>query len=378
MNYVIQKVFGMFSDFQFHKQADNPAPKYRQLASALEHYLRTSGCSAGSRLPSDRELSRLLGISSMTLSRSLNELVRRGLLERRVGDGTYLLDVSSCPAMAHRIGVVSHEIIRDDGGFITTLTSQMQLVATSRGIDLIQFQRTPSTYALTMKEHGLDGLVVISPSREFLPNIQKLSDGGMNLVQVGVYHPKLASISFGTDHHAAVQAVKYLSGLGHRRIGLLSRWDQQGEVLYCGGEERKEGYRQGMWQASLPVNPCWEIDLATCDREKLRGAVESLRQERCLPTAFLLGNIGLVPLVFSVFQEMGLGIPQDISLIGFDNGPLCLQFSPALTVFDQQIQRTAQDALDSLLARLEGKQPVSHPPISCLFLERASCRSIKS
>ncbi|MBQ6472792.1 MAG: substrate-binding domain-containing protein [Victivallales bacterium] len=369
----------MFSNFQFHMQADNPMPKYRQLASALEHYLRTSGYSAGRRLPSDRELSRFLGISSMTLLRSLNELVRRGLLERRVGDGTYLLDVSSSPAMAYRIGVVSHEIIQEDGGFITTLTSQMQLLAASRGIDLIQFRRNPSAYALTMKEHGLDGLVVISPSRNMLSDIQKLSDSGMNLVQIGVYHPKLSAISFGTDHHAAaIQAVKYLVDLGHRRIGLLSRWDQQGDALYCGGEERKDGYRQGMWQVSLPVNPCWEIDLSSCDREKLRGAIESLRQGQCLPTAFLLGNIGLAPLVFSVLQESGLGVPRDISLIGFDNGPLCLQFSPALTVFDQQIQRTAQCALDCLLARLEGRQPVSHPPIPCLFLERASCRSMKS
>ena len=95
----------LFDDMTPSLDQGTKEPKYNQLARQIETYLTNRAVPTGTRLPSERLLAELFGIAPVTVGRSLNELVRRGVLERKVGSGTYLADHSRL----HRIGILCHE-----------------------------------------------------------------------------------------------------------------------------------------------------------------------------------------------------------------------------------------------------------------------------
>jgi len=92
------------------------------------------------------------------------------------------------------------------------------------------------------------------------------------------------------------------------------------------------------------------------DFEYGRVLAHSFARERDRPTAFVALNDEIAIGALHGFQELGVRVPQDVSVAGFNNQDLCLMPTPALTSVDQQIQRTVETAADLLLARI-GRPP---------------------
>ncbi len=182
----------------------------------------------GSKLPNDRELARRFNVALMTMSRSLNELSSRGILERKVGSGTFVRALAEPAALtARRIAVVCHEPIILEGGFVSSLLPELYRQAPQSGFDLMQLQRTPAEYAATIKDFQLAGIIVLSAEPDLMPELAEMAAGGMNLVQLGMWQRAYRAFSFGTDHAAvAKMAVKYLASSwtsGNRLSGILDR-----------------------------------------------------------------------------------------------------------------------------------------------------------
>lgn len=355
----------------YHLDPASTLPKYRQISRALSAFLQASQMPAGTKLPNDRELAKRFNTAVMTMAKALNYLAAKGMIERKVGSGTFVCNSQKTSPINRRVAIVCHSPITMEGGFVTSLLSELYKQAPEYCFDLMQLRRTPDEYEKTIAEYGLAGVIVLSAEIQFMPKIAQLSDAGMNIVQLGFWHKNFQEISIGSDHEdGAKKAVEYLYSLGHRKIGVISSTFENGTIHHS-NISRIEGYKKKMQELDLTVLPEWIIAdhcLANNTRKYLQNLVDSGN----MPTAFLLLNLPMTPRIYHILQSMGMNIPGDISLVGFDESYLCEQLTPGFTTLSQNMQELAKSAMQ----KLDSGKKSSIPSISLQLTERASCKKI--
>jgi LacI family repressor for deo operon, udp, cdd, tsx, nupC, and nupG len=173
------------------------------------------------------------------------------------------------------------------------------------------------------------------------------------------------------DVSASKMAAEYLVSLGHRRIAYVS--GGQGDVL---SDLRHEGYLLGLAEYSDPLID-WRVE-GDGSSEGGRAAVERLFIKDTLPTAFFCFNDNTAIGVISALRQRGYRVPEDFSVIGFDDIPFASDITPALTTIRQPRSQIGERAMSSLLGRIEDR---SAPPTMMLLhgdlVVRESCGSAK-
>ena len=348
-------------------------PKYRRLGSALLACLRANNVPPGSKLPNDKELARRFHTAVMTMAHALNDLAAKGILERRVGAGTFVLSLNPNSSNTwRRIGIICHENITMEGGFVTSLMLELYRQAQEYGFDLIQLQRSPHEYLETLKSFGLHGMIVLSAEPEFMPEIAALAAKGINVIQLGVYHREYADFSFGTDHRETTrQAVKYLAGMGHRKIGVFNT------PIADNREHHSSITRINAWQEicremELPVDPDWMIK-GDSSGNNVEEKLRELQKNGNLPSAFLLLRLPLAIKVYNILNRLDLRIPEDISLLAFDDSFITEQLTPGLNSFSQNIPELVSRTLNKLN---RPEQISANGKIPSLLIEKGSCAKL--
>jgi LacI family transcriptional regulator len=169
----------------------------------------------------------------------------------------------------------------------------------------------------------------------------------------------------------AVLATEYLLELGHRRIGFLAgRPDLESARL------RERGYRTALKKAGIKI----DTSLIRIGGYQVDTAEEAARQMLTpddRPTAIFAANDVSALATISVAGSLGLGVPDDLSVIGFDNVPESALSEPPLTTIEQPIQQMGFDATE-ILIRLIGEQPVpEHTMLPTRLVVRGSCRPLE-
>jgi LacI family transcriptional regulator len=145
----------------------------------------------------------------------------------------------------------------------------------------------------------------------------------------------------------AIAATEYLIGLGHRRIGFLAgRPDLESARL------REQGFRQAMAAAGLAVDP----EVVGVGGYELESAEEPARRMLRLgrpPTAVFAANDVTAIQVMRVAASLGMAVPDDVSVIGFDNIPESALTEPGLTTIEQPIQDMGFEAVRMLIALID-------------------------
>ena len=170
----------------------------------------------------------------------------------------------------------------------------------------------------------------------------------------------------------AVMATEYLIGLGHRRIGFLAgRPDLESARL------REQGFRQALAAAGITLDP----DLIRVGEYTLESAEEPARQMLQLPqrpTAIFAANDLSAIRTMEVANSLGLSIPDDLSVIGFDNVPESALTEPGLTTIEQPIQKMGFEAVRMLISLIDGTP--SGPlqlTLPTTLVVRQSCQEIR-
>ncbi|WP_129339608.1 LacI family DNA-binding transcriptional regulator [Cellulomonas endophytica] len=165
----------------------------------------------------------------------------------------------------------------------------------------------------------------------------------------------------------AVAATEHLLALGHRRIGFLGgREDLESSRL------REEGYRLALAAAGIPVDPAlvriggYRKDSAT------RPAHELLTLDEPPTAVFAANDLSAIG-TLEVARGLGLRVPEDLSLVGFDNIPESALTDPPLTTVHQPMQRLGFEAVQMLLQLLEGRADTpTHVRLDTSLVERRS------
>lgn len=343
-------------------------PKYRQLAARLETLIRDGELTASTRIPSERLLARQLGVSVITVNSAMNELMNRGLVERRVGSGTYVSELAGSRTCHRRIGFFNHQRLQPGPNLIGTMLETLFRFWGDHNADLLALTRQPGEYEQTIAEYRLDGILIYSPLAEFVPAISKLLRRNFPVVALSSILPELADISFGYSNVEVLDAaVEYLAKLGHRDIAMLLPGDN--ETAYRG---RAEGFQRAMWKYRLPLNPDWQRTEALDSAEYIRALLSAPVR----PGALILGSCGYAEAVAAVAAELKLEIPRDLSVVSIDEDAKMLSMPAPPSAFRVDFAALTREGSEALLARLEQREPAASRERNFEFVDRGSCAAV--
>jgi LacI family transcriptional regulator len=213
----------------------------------------------------------------------------------------------------------------------------------------------------------IDGAIVVTPT------VVDAGSGGIPLVAVDPHTGPTDVPTVDSDNYGgAVAATEYLLGLGHRRIAHLS-----GRPDLESARARERGFRDAMARAGVPVDEGL-VAVGDYRAESAEAPARELLSRPDRPTAVFAANDLSAIRTTEVARSLGLRVPDDVSVIGFDNVPeSVLATTPQLTTIAQPLKEMGAIALRMLVSVLDGVEPdPAHVRLPTTLVERASCRPL--
>ncbi len=315
-----------------------------------------------SNLPTVADVAVAAGVSTATVSRALNrpEAVRPALLarvHRAIGELGYVPHAGARALMLGRTGTVGVIVPTVDNAIFATAINAMQQRLEEAGMHLVI---ATSDYdpghelrqAVNLVARGVDGLVLCGAGQR--PELlHLLRQRGLPWVHGMVHTAPDGALSVGFDNAAAMAlAVRYLLDLGHRRFAMLAGITRHNDRARA----RLQGVRSALHAAGVQLPDTHVIecpyDLAAA-RDGLRELLLPNRK-RQNPTALLCGNDVLAVGAVLEAQRLGVAVPAQLSVVGFDDLDLARHMQPALTTLRVPAQQMWRCAIEQLLAALQG------------------------
>lgn len=301
------------------------------------------------------------GVSTATVSHVINgtryvsEEVKSRVL-KVIDRLEYYPDARARNLARHQSNIVALILPSMEGLFFAELSSVIENQAIELGYNLI----VANTYGDPEKEidhmnlawtRQADGVILISSTFE-APSLKSFVRNGMKVVLVdSIVSPDVVSelkISavYSDNYKGAYQATMHLIEKGHTSIDCIS-----GPVGSPGGEQRLKGFREAMEDYKLPMGKILQGDYKYAS-----GRVAALRLlEKGLPSAIFALNDEMALGAMWALQSHGLSVPEDISVVGFDDIRPSKYTQPPLTTVHQDTGEMGRIACKLLIEEIEEK-----------------------
>jgi LacI family transcriptional regulator len=269
-------------------------------------------------------------------------------------------------------------------GLITPDNANPFFAQMARGIEEASFQRGFSVllgnanedlarelvHLQVMVEKQVDGIVLAASglsSEHLCPE----TTGGLPLVLVDRDLPTVAADRILADHRRGGQlATEYLFQLGHRRIACIA-----GPGGVVTSAQRLAGYIDALAAVDIPVDADLIVP-GTFDFESGMAAAQQLLHLPQPPTAIFACNDLMAIGAISAARQAGLMVPDDISVLGFDDALLATYSNPSLTTIHQPAYTLGKLAAEMLLGRIAAPdQEYRHEVLPVELIVRSSCRA---
>ncbi|MGG7620353.1 LacI family DNA-binding transcriptional regulator [Bacillus coreaensis] len=306
-----------------------------------------------------KDIARLANVSHTTVSRALNnsplikEPTKRKILEI-ASQLNYSPNVNAKSLVMQK----SHTI----GLFLTSIsngTSSSFLADTIKGVNSMitneynLFIRGIDDYAdyTSINSQRFDGIILMSQSVSDNSFIYHVLQKEIPLVVLNreVEETSIPNV-LSNDTEGARMAVEYLITNGHHDIAII-----EGTPSFKSSHMRKEGYLQALMEAGIPIKKQYSIQ-GNYDMESGSQAMEQLLSLTSPPTAVFCSNddtaIGAMNTVFA----RGLSVPNDISIVGFDDSGFSQYTTPRLTTVKRPVEEISRVGVERLLSLIGRKE----------------------
>jgi DNA-binding LacI/PurR family transcriptional regulator len=211
--------------------------------------------------------------------------------------------------------------------------------------------------------------IILPASSDIAQAVTELAAGGLPIVCVDRRVPRVALDTVIADNvHGARMAVDHLLRIGHRRVGYVG-----GRPELSTSRERLQGYQQALEEHGVPFDASLvrEGDSRQAGGRQMTADLLRLPQP---PTALLVGNNLMTLGALETIHLMGLRIPDDVAIVGYDDIPWALAFHPPLTAVRQPADEIGQRAAELLLQRIDNpKRSTSIVMLQPELVVRQSC-----
>lgn len=309
-------------------------------------------------MPTIRDVAKRAGVAPTTVSRVINNAgyvkdTTRERVETAIQELGYVpnrLARSLRLKRTHTLGLVVTDIANP---FWPAVARGVEDTAHTAGFNVIlcntdESEAKQAQYLEVLLQKRVDGILLApaSASAELVDWIQSqtmpvvLVDRTVDGGQVDVVR--------GDSENGAYRLVQHLISLGHRHIAVLSGPNNVSTAV-----DRVAGYRRAMGDAGLQVCPGW-VRWGEFSRDSGYEMAEQVLATSPHPTALFAVNNFIAVGALRALRDMGLRVPEDISVVSFDDLTSQLVIEPFLTVADQPAYDMGKRAAELLLARLSG------------------------
>nr|WP_188496701.1 GntR family transcriptional regulator [Pullulanibacillus pueri] len=328
-----------------HEVIRTATPLYEKIYQSLKEEIMNNRYKIGDRIPSEKELAELFGVSRITTKRALEMLARDEFIIRKPGRGSFVSrqDLQKTPPVHEEDDAQEPMVKKKEeniliGMIITDFDS-------SFGLDVltgVEEASDDNTFLLLHRTHGhpeneeiaiqqliktgVQGLIIV-PSRaeNFSPAILKLAVEQFPFVLVDRRLKGIATYSVASNNVvAAREAVEYLFKKGHKNIGLLSPPPLDSTTV----EERIEGFVQAHAEKGIAIDKkLWMNDIISTlpdqfSEENIKNDIQKIKRKimkNPQMTALLAIEYNIALEAESAIKALGLRIPEDIAIICFDH-----------------------------------------------------------
>jgi LacI family transcriptional regulator len=332
------------------------------------------------------DIARLAGVSKATVSRVLNQKpdvdpITRERILRLMEEQAFVPSIAASRLAGGRSRVISilipslmwpaiPEIMRGVSEVVEGSPYELLLYSITREQDRTEKdQRDVIDRILATKLAA--GLLAVFPGQS-VQHLTRLYEQGFPIVIIDDQVKPTSIPWVGADNRmGGYAATRYLLQLGHRRIAHI-----QGPRNFLVSSERYQGYVEALLEAGITPDPTLVIEGDFMPAEG-RSCASKLLSMAKPPTAIFTANDLMAYGVLEAAEEYRLQVPEELSVIGFDDIPLSAHTRPALTTVRQPFSAMGHHAIESLLSLLESPRPVKQSWYPGSVQAYASLSSVK-
>lgn len=213
-----------------------------------------------------------------------------------------------------------------------------------RGIDDYEHFRS-------IHRKSFDGVIVMSQSSKDDPFLHHLKDAGIPHIVLNRRTDRTKGLNIlSDDRQGAYKAVEHLILHGHRRIAII-----EGKEGFQSTAERRDGYLMALSDHGIPCESVYQAQ-GNYDLKGGYTAMRGLLKLEPRPTAVFCQNDDMAVGAMKAIAEERLSVPEDISVVGFDDSMFSAFLSPALTTVKRPIEEISRKGAQLLLESIESKQ----------------------
>jgi GntR family transcriptional regulator, arabinose operon transcriptional repressor len=351
--------------------------KYSKVKETITEWITSGKVKPGEKIYSENELVKLFGVSRHTVRQAIGDLVHEGWLYREQGAGTFCSHRTEHRDERMESQTNNHSTNGKNIGVITTYISDYIFPSIIKGIESYL---TPKGYSLTfactdndiekekqclqtMLSRNIDGLIVEpTKSGNYNPNIQyylQLEQNNIPYLMINQYYPQLSpSHLIMNDEHGGFIATEHLINLGHKKIvGIFKTDDLQ-------GVNRMQGFIRAFRENGLPFFPDMVLSFTTEKKDLvILKQLESIFKKDQKPSAIVCYNDELALQVISKVRELGLLVPDDVSIVGYDDSFLAEATDVKITSVSHPKMEMGIEAAKWIVSTVENNQKSHHSTV---------------
>lgn len=338
------------------------AIKYKEIIEEIKSWILEGKIAPKEKIGSENELMKRFGVSRHTVRQAVGDLVKEGWLYRIQGGGTYCADrvANGNQNTEKTIGVITTyisdyifpSIIRGIESYLSQKDYSVLLASTNNNTDR---ERKSLKNILTK---NLDGLIVEPTKSAFHnPNLNyylNLERNRIPYVMINASYTELASPSITLDDEkGGFLATEHLIQSGHEKIlGLFKTDDIQ-------GVNRMKGYIRAHRENGMIPPPEMIETFSTEEKgEPLKSKVKELllKKAEARPDAIFCYNDEIALSIMHVIRELGLRVPEDLSIVGYDDSQLAEASEIKLTTIKHPKTKLGEAAAETIIHLLESNR----------------------
>jgi DNA-binding LacI/PurR family transcriptional regulator len=359
---------------------NSPVPQYFQLQTWLMEQIEQGVFKPDDRIPTEVELTQFTGLARATVCQAIKNLVNMGYLVRKKRLGTFVLDTQKNRDINAIVGILIPDI---RSGYAPELARGAEDEAAGSRHSLI-LCNTDDLFlkadynADRLIDNNVAGVIFIPTAAAVARNRQIIEKFLGKNIPVVLADRIISGIDLDyvtTDNfQGAYKLTEYLIKKGHRRIAITlsscfsTEWD------------RLEGYKRALADHNIPIDPTLVAlhDGPFAEKPFLQYA-RTLLKKREKITAIFAGHDRIAYLIYSVAEELGLVIPDHISLVGYDDLRPACSHMVSLTTMHQPIYEMGRESMKLIMQLIKSEhREKKHVILKSHLVERASVSDVKA